>query len=110
MTRFVTSYVMHHQEGFRVDYSVTLIDTPGFADSSGIDTDAVTIQVYNSTTWGLNVLSTQLGREVMEGLRFLASLPLAGTGQREGGRFSCINKRISSHPITLHRKERVGVV
>ena len=45
MTRYVTSYVMHHQDGFRVDYSVTLIDTPGFADSSGIDTDAVTIQV-----------------------------------------------------------------
>ena len=26
-----------------------------------------------------------MGWEVMEGLRFLASLPLAGTGQREGG-------------------------
>ena len=29
--------------------------------------------------------STHMGREVVEGLRFLASLPLAGTGQREGG-------------------------
>ena len=48
MTRYVTSYVMYHQDGFRVDYSVTLIDTPGFADSSGIDTDAVTIQVNNN--------------------------------------------------------------
>ena len=33
-----------------------------------------------------------MGREVMEGLHFLASLPLAGTRQREGGGFSCINK------------------
>ena len=41
-----------------------------------------------------------MGREVMEGLRFLASLLLAGTGQREGGGFSCINKRIISHPVT----------
>ena len=40
-----------------------------------------------------------MGREVLEGLHFLASLPLAGTGQREGGGFSCINKRISSHPV-----------
>ena len=30
---------------------------------------------------------------------FLASLPLAGTRQREGGRFSCINKQIISHPV-----------
>ena len=31
--------------------------------------------------------------------RFLTSLPLAGPGQREGGGFSCINKRIISHPV-----------
>ena len=41
-----------------------------------------------------------MGREVMEGLRFLASLPLAGTGQRERGGFSCINKQIISQPVT----------
>ena len=43
--------------------------------------------------------TTQMGRGVLEGLRFFASLPLAGTGQREGGGFSCINKRIISHPV-----------
>ena len=43
---------------------------------------------------------TQMGLEALEGLRFLASLPLAGTGQREGGGFSCINKRIISYPVT----------
>ena len=43
--------------------------------------------------------STQMGREALEGLRFLASLPLASTRQREGGRFSRINKRIISHPV-----------
>ena len=41
-----------------------------------------------------------MGREVIDGLCFLASLPLAGTGQREGGEFSCINKRINSHPVS----------
>ena len=40
-----------------------------------------------------------MGREVMEGLSFLTSLPLAGTGQREGGGFCCINKWITSHPV-----------
>jgi GTP-binding protein EngB required for normal cell division len=44
MTHYVTSYVLHHQPGFRVDYSLVLIDTPGFADSSGIAKDEKTIQ------------------------------------------------------------------
>ena len=48
MTRFVTSYTLHYQEGFRVPYSLVLIDTPGFADSSGIARDAGTIQAW---TW-----------------------------------------------------------
>ena len=43
-----------------------------------------------------------MGREALEGLRFLASLPFAGTGQREGGGFSCINKRIISHPVKVN--------
>ena len=47
-----------------------------------------------------HVVGPQMGREALEGLRFLASLPLASTGQREGGGFSCINKRIISHPVT----------
>ena len=41
-----------------------------------------------------------MGREVMDGLHFLTSLPLAGTGQREGGGFSCMNKQIISHPAS----------
>ena len=43
-----------------------------------------------------------MGREVMEGLRYLTSLPLAGTGQREGGGFSSINKRIISHHVSVY--------
>ena len=47
-----------------------------------------------------------MGREVMEGLRFLTSLPLAGNGQREGGRFGSINKRIISHPVNWVKEAR----
>ena len=37
--------------------------------------------------WLVEILrhSTKLGMEAIEGLRFLASLPLAGTGRTEGG-------------------------
>ena len=50
-----------------------------------------------------------MGREVMEGLHFLASVPLAGSGQREGGGFSCINKRIISHPVTVDKLHDLGL-
>ena len=50
MTRFVTSYTLHYQDGFRVPYSLILIDTPGFADSSGIARDAGTIEALLNIT------------------------------------------------------------
>ena len=39
MTRWVSSYTLHYQEGFRVPYSLVLIDTPGFGDTRGVNFD-----------------------------------------------------------------------
>ncbi|KAJ0000911.1 hypothetical protein NQD34_005931 [Periophthalmus magnuspinnatus] len=38
-TSEVTVYKLNYQDGFQVNYSLTIIDTPGFGDNRGIDRD-----------------------------------------------------------------------
>jgi GTP-binding protein EngB required for normal cell division len=38
-TDSVTAYTLHHREGMTVPYSITLIDTPGYGDTRGIERD-----------------------------------------------------------------------
>ncbi|KAK8378025.1 hypothetical protein O3P69_018749 [Scylla paramamosain] len=38
-TTKITSYTLHHMEGFKISYTLTIVDTPGFGDTSGIERD-----------------------------------------------------------------------
>ena len=39
VTKYISSYTIHHQHGFNVPFTITVIDTPGFGDRKGIKSD-----------------------------------------------------------------------
>ena len=43
MTSWVSAFTLHFQKGFRIPFSITLIDTPGFGDTRGFSYDEVIV-------------------------------------------------------------------
>ena len=39
LTKCITAFTINHQPGFKTDYTLTIIDTPGFGDTGGITAD-----------------------------------------------------------------------
>ncbi|KAM4551900.1 uncharacterized protein PAE49_015498 isoform 2-T2 [Odontesthes bonariensis] len=65
-TSEVTVYKINHQEGFRIEHSLTIVDTPGFGDTRGIERDReITEQLRN-------LFSTQLGVSEIDAVCFVA--------------------------------------
>uniref|UniRef100_A0A3Q3EIC0 Fibronectin type-III domain-containing protein n=1 Tax=Labrus bergylta TaxID=56723 RepID=A0A3Q3EIC0_9LABR len=70
-TSEVTVYKINHQEGFKIDYSVTIIDTPDFGDTRGIERDReITDQLRN-------LFSSQRGVSEIDAVCFVAQASLA---------------------------------
>uniref|UniRef100_A0A667ZC03 AIG1-type G domain-containing protein n=1 Tax=Myripristis murdjan TaxID=586833 RepID=A0A667ZC03_9TELE len=47
-TSEVTVYKINHQEGFKIPYSLTIVDTPGFRNTRGIERDRVITEQIRS--------------------------------------------------------------
>ena len=72
MASWLSAFILHHQKGFRIPFSITLIDTPGFGDTRGFSYDEVIVrqikdyftndlicQSYEITCIGLVMQSSQ---------------------------------------------------
>lgn len=70
-TSEVTVYKINHREGFKIDHSLTIIDTPGFGDTRGIARDReITEQLRN-------LFSAEHGVSEIDAVCFVAQASLA---------------------------------
>uniref|UniRef100_A0A3Q3JM84 AIG1-type G domain-containing protein n=1 Tax=Monopterus albus TaxID=43700 RepID=A0A3Q3JM84_MONAL len=71
LTSEVTVYKLYHQEGFQIDYSLTIVDTPGFGDTRGIERDRMIVEQLR------NLFSADLGVSDIHAVCFVAQASLA---------------------------------
>ena len=70
-TSEVTVYKLNHREGFQIDYSLTIVDTPGFGDTRGMEKDRlITSQLQR-------LFSAKHGVSEIDAICFVAQAPLA---------------------------------
>ena len=80
-TRWITSYTFYWQEGFPFPYTLTVIDTPGFGDTGGLEKDKELMQ-HIKQFFELKIDNG--GMDVVHGIGFLvqsSSLRLTPTQQ-----------------------------
>ncbi|XP_076600411.1 uncharacterized protein LOC143328876 [Chaetodon auriga] len=70
-TSEATVYQINHQEGFKIDYSLTIVDTPGFGDTRGIKRDKMIVEQLR------NLFSAQRGVSDIDAVCFVAQASLA---------------------------------
>ncbi|XP_039671601.1 uncharacterized protein si:ch73-170d6.2 [Perca fluviatilis] len=70
-TSEVTVYKIYHQEGFEIDCSLTIVDTPGFGDTRGIERDQMITEQLR------NLFSADCGVSEIDAVCFVAQAALA---------------------------------
>ncbi|CAK6983914.1 uncharacterized protein LOC108882446, partial [Scomber scombrus] len=70
-TSEVTAYKINHQEGFKIMYSLTIVDTPGFGDTRGIQGDRMIMEQIR------NLFSAKFGVSEIDAICFVAQASLA---------------------------------
>ncbi|CAL8316609.1 unnamed protein product [Gadus morhua 'NCC'] len=70
-TSEVTVYKLNHREGFKIDYSLTIVDTPGFGDTRGIERDGFIVTQLQ------RLFSAEHGVSDIDAICFVAQASLA---------------------------------
>ncbi|XP_056451829.1 uncharacterized protein LOC130386958 isoform X2 [Gadus chalcogrammus] len=70
-TSNVTVYKLNHREGFKIDYSLTIVDTPGFGDTRGIERDRFIVTQLQ------RLFSAEHGVSEIDAICFVAQASLA---------------------------------
>ncbi|XP_054483276.1 uncharacterized protein LOC129116385 [Anoplopoma fimbria] len=70
-TSEVTVYKINHQDGFKIDHSLTIIDTPGFGETEDIERDEEIIEQLR------NLFSAEHGVRDIDAVCFVAQAALA---------------------------------
>jgi len=56
VTSEITAYTIFHMEGSRVPYNLTVIDTPGFGDTSGLERDKKSLHKSRNSSHSLTAM------------------------------------------------------
>ncbi|XP_067330021.1 uncharacterized protein [Channa argus] len=70
-TSEVTVYKLYHEDGFTIDYSLTIVDTPGFGDTRGTERDRMIVEQLR------NLFTAELGVSEIDAVCFVAQAALA---------------------------------
>ena len=86
VTKWITAYTIPAQEGSPVPYTLTIIDTPGFGDTEGIERDKCIAKQVKQ----LFEMKGQEGIDQLHGIGFVVQAPLARLTQTQKYIFDAI--------------------
>ena len=92
-TQSMTAYTFHWQERSPIDYTLTVLDTPGFGDTRGIERDREITELIRE----FFSLQGKQGLDVLDGIGFVTQAPLA--------RLTPTQKYISSSILSIFGKD-----
>ena len=74
VTSRITAYTIYHMPGFPITYTLTIVDTPGFGDTSGLERDK---QITEQIKKFFSTSPENGGIDRIDGISFVAQAPLA---------------------------------
>ena len=73
-TTMITAYTLFYQDGFPVPYTLTIIDTPGFGDTKGLERDK---EITDQITEFFHLPPSEGGIDKLDGIGFVTQAALA---------------------------------